>query len=160
MSDAGRCNGNETVRVVDANAGRYCVLAVQRPDWYFVQSVQNPNGNEMEAGQPFYWLGRGDTLISIVSALAGDALLEFDLLLGPSLPASTPRRLQIGTLGQPLQELSITENQRLSQRIRLQAGVTQVVLHASGQGPLLPLPGGDQRPLLLQMKNIRLITTK
>jgi hypothetical protein len=156
VSDAGSCTGNETVQIMAAKAGRYCVLEVVKPDWFDLQAVHNPNGNEVFDGKPFYWLGKGETEISIVAAAVKAVTVEFDLELGPSLPESMPRRLRVSLGAEPVQELLIVRNGKIALTLRLQPGINKLVLTSPDQPTVARLPGGDRRPLILKLQNLQI----
>jgi hypothetical protein len=117
--------------------------------------VNNPNGNEFSDGKPFFWLGRGETEIMVFSAVAREAILQFDVSLGPSLPVTEPRRLHVSSTLSSEREFVVAKNGLITYETKLQAGINRIALWVLDRPDLNLLPNGDSRPLLLRMENVR-----
>lgn len=158
ISDAGECLDNAELKILIPKAGRYCVMEVRQPGGFDVIRVNNPNGHESAEGKPFYWLGNGNTEITIVSTNAHDAAIDMELTPGPSLPESVPRRLRITSDKLSQQEFLIARQEKISYALHLEAGDNKIILTTLDKPGAGGQPNGDTRPLLLLLRNIQVRT--
>jgi len=53
------------------------------------------NGNGVEKERGLFWIGNGNTVISLYSGTAGTAMLQAQFIPGPSIPQQTERKLRV-----------------------------------------------------------------
>ena len=154
ITDQGQCADNASIRVVQPEAGKYCVLQALKPDWSLVMRIDNPNGRERAGGSFFYWLGRGSTVLHVFSMTEKTTQLRLDLMLGPSLPGNVPRTLQVASAGDPPQAVRVERDGPLDIRIHLRVGDNKIVLTPLDRPSVPALPNGDDRPLILRLNAV------
>ena len=120
-----------------------------------IASTENPNGVEQtENGEQFFWIGRGDTMINVVSYKAGTVALEGYFLPGPSLPETGARRLLVSTdQGYEREEVFTGEGDGVLS-VPVVEGINRIVLHPMDE-PTVQLPN-DPRPLLLGVQGMHI----
>lgn len=136
-----------------ARAGRLSLLSLSDRNRPVILEVLNPNGIEGEGSAPFLWLGGGRTVIRLISAASGCALLHGRFILGPSAP--DPNR---GTL--VLSGSAVTGVQRVvihpgvaGVQFPVAAGINEIAVRVA-ERPVAFAPG-DPRPLMVRLERLR-----
>jgi hypothetical protein len=113
-----------------------------------IVGVNNPNGLEVLHNQPFFWIGSGDTCLDVRSSQSGAALLQMQMLPGPSLPETQERQLLVRDQVGNSQQMTIQSYPLVTIKIQVQEGLNEVCLTPLDH-PSTPLVNGDKRPLLI-----------
>jgi hypothetical protein len=123
-------------------------LLQPRADMPMILHLETPYGIEQFAGRPFFWMGQGDTMITVHSSRAEVMELVAQFVLGPSLPGTDPRQVRVQT-DMGYQETVMVGSGEQALAVPLGRGTTRIVLTALDRPVVSPLPGGDPRTLLL-----------
>lgn len=132
--------------------GPYSLWRVPPGGAVVVNSVDNPNGNERLDGLSFYWIGQGDTTITMMATADGDAVLSARFTRGPSLPDSPARRLAVSANGGDPQVVVLDRDGDASWPVRVRQGENRLVLRSLDR-PTAVSPN-DPRPLLVGMAGV------
>jgi Dolichyl-phosphate-mannose-protein mannosyltransferase len=119
-----------------------------------VGEMSNPNGLETIDGEPFMWLGGGDTLIYIASPRDGVADLAASFIAGPSVTGSPERRLVLKAAA-GVTTTTILANGPQVLQVPLRAGTNEIALRCLDKASVAKLPNGDTRPLILGVRGLR-----
>ena len=120
-----------------------------------VRDIENPNGLESWFGkEPFFWMGGGDTIVSIFSSDAGVARLTATLLPGPSLADKSKVRLRIvSPIGGNIEQNLEWGPARIE--IPVRAGLNRIAMRALGRsGPNLGVVK-DHRIMMIGFRNLQ-----
>jgi hypothetical protein len=119
--------------------------------------VDNPNGLERTPdGGGFCWVGPAPARFVAWSPQPGPALLSFAAQPGPSLPETPHRRVRVVLPGGEARELAFTGNFQACVPLTFPAGVSRIELQGLDRPSVPRLPGGDQRPLLVGIRDMHL----
>jgi hypothetical protein len=118
--------------------------------WTTLEAVDNPNGLERVDGDPFFWLGKGQTVVSLIAGQSGAALLKFEAVPGPSRSEPT-RRVRITTANGYDRTVAVGGGPAALD-VPLVPGRQEIRLQALDP-PLIHL-AHDPRPLLLGVRRL------
>lgn len=110
-----------------------------------------------------FWMGGGESILTIASKKAGIVTITADLTPGPSLPETPARRLQIKDAFESFTlELSHNnwESQTITFQVTVQPGLNEIKLIPLDAATVTETPNGDKRPLLIGTKNLKIISFK
>ncbi|HUI08008.1 MAG TPA: hypothetical protein VL486_13500 [Verrucomicrobiae bacterium] len=127
----------------------------ESPDHVELAGVNNPNGLELVDGKPFFWIGDGDTCLSIRSTRAGTALITFHAEAGPSAPGSPQRTLLLKAAHKYSRLVLIEQYPQVAISFPVDAGLSEVCLTPQDKPTVLEQPNGDRRPLLLGVSDLQ-----
>jgi hypothetical protein len=119
-----------------------------------IDVIDNPNGLETVDKQSFFWIGQGDSKISILSGEAGQLRLTATFLLGPSAPDLNTRRVLVSTNHGDRQTV-IVGNGLQSILTPIRVGTTIITLRALDRPSVARQSNGDTRPLMLGVQGLR-----
>jgi hypothetical protein len=122
-------------------------------DWIYPSRIDNPNGVDGLAPKPRLWLGGGAATIRLFASRDGELQLIADVVSGPGLQGQVhPVRVseQIGDST----VLHLAEGPN-ALAIQVRGGLNVIRLEPLGRA-VLPLPGADQRPLVVALNELRL----
>jgi hypothetical protein len=137
--------------------GRPLVIGLHDPrftlehEWAFLSGVVNQNGLEQLDDQPFFWMGRGPTVLDLVSGRNGFVRLVAEALPGPSIPNDVLRRVRV-TTDDGHSETIVTRGGPLSLVVPIGEGRRRVTLLALD--PPRVVISRDPRPLILGLKGL------
>jgi hypothetical protein len=120
-----------------------------------LRGIENPNGLERVDGQQFFWVGQGTTVLHILSNRPGVAQFSTVLTLGPSLPNKADRQLHIATDHSYQAQMTVGSGM-YTFTVPVTAGTTDVLIKVLDTPSQIQTGQGDQRPLLLGMKGLRM----
>ncbi len=118
--------------------------------------IDNPNGLETVNHKPFFWIGDGDTCLSVRSSRAGLAVLAFQAEPGPSLPATPVRHLALKASDGGAQSISLNEYPEVEMTVPVKQGANEICLTALDKSTVPQQPNGDRRPLLVGVSDLRI----
>ncbi|MDM8542680.1 hypothetical protein QUF90_16520 [Desulfococcaceae bacterium HSG9] len=119
-----------------------------------VYKIQNHNGLETVEGEPFFWIGKGDTEIRLLSSIHGTAEISAEFFGGPSLPEKPYRRLLVLTDRDYESEIVILKNGHLAIPFPVRKGENRIILRPLDKPTVDVHPNGDTRPLLVGVKGM------
>jgi|GEM_PF-3274749 len=137
------------------SGGPYYLWKVPRENWIFISSLRNENGREIWGGECGFWIGKGDTEIKLLSPKEGEAILQGFFILGPSLPDKKDRRLLIQSDQGYQKVLTIWKEGPQTLRIPISTGPNHIILRALDKPTLSALPSGDNRPMLVGIRGLK-----
>lgn len=123
--------------------------------WIVPLQFKNLNGLEAVNGQPFFWLGRGDTAMRLLVGKSGQLRMTATFVLGPSAPALIARRVLLTTDHGYRQEV-VLEGGIHSIVLPVESGAMTITLQPLDQPTVTKQRNGDTRPLLLGVQGLRL----
>jgi hypothetical protein len=119
-----------------------------------LRGVENPNGAERVAGQTFYWLGNGDTVVTVVATSAGEVSLSGRFVFGPSLPDRPDRRLLVRSGANAEQTVTLSHDGDQALHVPVIKGENRIILRALDR-PSVPVTGNrDTRPLIVGIQGL------
>jgi hypothetical protein len=121
----------------------------------YVNGIENPNGMDREADGLSAWLGGEAARITMWSDATTDALLDFRVAPGPSLPQSPIRTLTASQEGRS-KLFVISEPVEYRLPVALKAGISELRLAVAEAPTLTVLPNGDPRPLMVRLTTPRI----
>jgi hypothetical protein len=133
--------------------GEYTLAKPVQAPWAVPVQIKNENGLESLKGHPFFWMGKGDTYITVLASESGLVSIEADFHAGPSLPGQPSRQLLVMAGSTYHRQISLT-NGPATIAIPVQAGQTQIVLRPLDRATVDRLSSGEQRPLVLGADNM------
>lgn len=149
----------ETVRIVLAAAlSRSGLASATKPtdtDRIEMGGVTNPNGLEVVNGKPFFWIGQGETCLSLRAPRNGVVRLTFHGDPGPSLPTTAIRKLEILVTGGYSQTVTLTNYPQVEIVVPVLSGSNEIRLTPLDTPTVLVRPNGDRRTLLLGVSDLR-----
>jgi hypothetical protein len=125
--------------------------------WAILTRIENANGLEQTEGQPFFWIGWGRTTIEVLAPRRGGLLIGGTFFPGPSFPQTSQRVLQTSTSG-GYESTFTTHGGHDSFTIPVGKGQTSIWLVALAQPTQLQQPNGDTRPLVLGIRDLRVLS--
>jgi hypothetical protein len=120
-----------------------------------IRHIANANGSERLDGRPFFWLGAGDTVVTLDASKAGTARLVADFLAGPGGPPQSGRRIRIVADGARARELTVGPG-RNALVFPVRAGENRVVLRALDPPVRANNGASDTRSLLMGLRVLRI----
>jgi hypothetical protein len=132
----------------------YQLWTLGASSWIVPLQFENKNGFQTANGQPFFWVGQGDTTISVLAAKGGQLHLTATFVLGPSAPTLGTRRVLLTTEHGYRREV-VLKGGIQSIVLPIEAGKTSLIFHPLDQPTVTKLPSGDTRPLLLGVRGLR-----
>jgi hypothetical protein len=121
--------------------------------------IDNKNGLEQFAGEPFFWMGNGSTMLHLRASRSGDVNLVADFLPGPAIAATVPfRRVRLMGPGfeHPI-DIAISGGP-MTTRIPVEQGDTVVSMDALDPPTVFHQPNGDTRPLILGVRGLHVVS--
>lgn len=137
------------------SGGPYFLWEVKGKNWVLIGHIKNENGLETWGGEPGFWIGKGETEISLYSSQEGEAALEAFFIRGPSSPEKKTRTLLVLSGGGYKEVLTFHQDELLRMKIPVLPGQNRVILRALDKPTLLILPSGDSRPMLVGIRGLR-----
>lgn len=135
----------------------YHLWQISGQDWIFLADIENPNGLERDGGEEFFWVGKGDTVLRFIAGREGIAVFQAQFYPGPSLPEKPSRLVSISTDAGYEGKMQIDGPGAHSFAVPVKAGQSLLKIHSLDRASLSRLPTGDPRPLLLQIRNLRML---
>jgi hypothetical protein len=136
------------------SSGAYRLWKSAAQDWVVITDVSNGNGLETFGGKPFFWMGNGQTVFTLVANHGGQVGLRGEVVLGPSLPPTPQHAVRIETSAGYQNKVFLGAGS-FSLRIPVMAGKNIVRMTSLDQPISRPQPNGDTRPLLLGICDVR-----
>ena len=141
--------------------GPYSLWKIGDQNWgAFLKDIDNPNGLEKVDGDDAFWVGNGDSVLETLSGRAGILILEARFSPGPSLPTTEKRSFQISTDSGYLEKKQINTPGVYQFSVPIVAGQTRIKIRALDQPIITRLPSGDTRPLLFQIRDLKIVDFK
>ncbi|MEI8064223.1 MAG: hypothetical protein WCH84_09190 [Verrucomicrobiota bacterium] len=116
--------------------------------------IDNANGLETVNGRPFFWIGGGDSCLSLHCATNGTALLGFCASAGPSLPETSERLLLLRTESSFSRLIRINDNPNVEVTFPVRHGLNRVYLTPLDKPTAKTLSNGDPRTLLVGVSGL------
>ena len=135
--------------------GPYYLWKLKDSRWLQPTEIRNPNGLEKLSGKPFFWIGKGDTEIDLLSTENGTAVISAEFLLGPSLPDKPDRRLVLLTDKGYQANIIIAKNGPQEITVPVVRGENRVILHPLDRPSVSITGSGDKRPLLIGVRGLK-----
>jgi hypothetical protein len=134
---------------------RLASFAYGRPsDGPMIEAIESPNGVEAWGT----WLGPEPARIAYVAAAPGLGTLLLELRPGPSIPRSARRTLEIlDGRDSPVGQFTVTGPGRVCLPLALEPGRHAFGLRAADPPTRAVLPNGDRRPLVVGLRDLRLL---
>jgi len=139
------------------SGGPYYLWRLTDHDWIFVSDIQNGNGIEHWGGGRGFWLGKGDTEIHLISAEAGQVMINCRFIPGPSLPDKPERKMLIFTDQGYQTTITIVADGSQALLIPVTAGRNRLFFRPLDKPTLTRLPNGDTRPLLVGVRGLKVV---
>jgi hypothetical protein len=119
-------------------------------------SIQNPNGLELDSSGLFFWMGGKKTEFRIYSPQEGVIVLKAKFGMGPSLPERNARTVEL--IPESPHESTLIEITASTEEIRIPVvrGVNDIAMGVVDNPSVASLPGGEARPLLLNVSRMGL----
>jgi len=133
--------------------GEYTLAKPVQAAWVVPVQIKNKNGLESLKGHPFFWMGKGDTYITVLASESGLVSIEAEFQAGPSLPGQSSRQLLVIAGSTYHRHISLA-NASATIAVPVQAGQTQIVLRPLDRVTVDSLSSGEQRPLLIGAYNM------
>lgn len=128
------------------------LFVLQKPEPSISLYIENPNGIENIENKTLMWIGKGETILTVVSNRNGFGVIRGSFIPGPSIPESQERRLIIKSLNM---NTEITIGNRVAEIVvPLRTGVNTIILNAPESPTIDILPNGDRRRLILGIQNL------
>jgi hypothetical protein len=121
-----------------------------------VRHIDNRNGLEQVDGRPFFWMGDGDTIITVEANEAGTVRLAAEFVLGPSVTNGAARHLAI-TTGRGHRSQITLGSGRGSIVAPVRAGENRIVLRPLDSPDKAMTGAGDRRPLVLGVRDLQVL---
>ena len=137
------------------NASHISVSIPERDGTAQIREIDNPNGLESWFGkEPFFWMGGGDTVVTVAASEPGTAQFTATILPGPSLVDSTQARLLlIPSSGAKIQRDLAWGPACIP--IPVQAGRNRIVMRALGANRHNAEARGDPRIMMIGFRNLQ-----
>ena len=135
--------------------GPYYLWKLKDNRWLQPTEIRNPNGLEKLSGKPFFWIGKGDTEIDLLSTENGTAVISAEFLLGPSLPDKPDRRLVLLTDKGYQTNIIIAKNGPQEITVPVVRGKNRIILHPLDRPSVSITGNGDKRPLLIGVRGLK-----
>ena len=113
-----------------------------------IRQVSNENGLERLDGRPFFWMGAGETTVTLEAARAGVVTLDADFVPGPGVSSTGERHVEVTFNGGERQLLTIPAGRQVL-RGQVNRGENLVVLRPLDKPENTVTGAGDRRPLIL-----------
>ena len=135
--------------------GPYYLWRLRESLWIQPTEIRNPNGLERLSGKPFFWIGKGDTEIDLLSTANGTATIFAEFLLGPSLPDKPDRRLLLLTDKGYQANIIIAKNGPQEIAVPVIKGKNRIILQPLDRPSVAVTGNGDRRPLLIGVLGLK-----
>ena len=135
--------------------GPYYLWRLRESLWIQPTEIRNPNGLERLSGKPFFWIGKGDTEIDLLSTANGNATIFAEFLLGPSLPDKPDRRLLLLTDKGYQANIIIAKNGPQEITVPVIKGKNRIILQPLDRPSVAVTGNGDRRPLLIGVRGLK-----
>ena len=119
-----------------------------------VSEIRNGNGLEKRNDKSFFWIGKGDTEVDVLSTRKGIAIIQGAFLLGPSLPDRPSRELLILTDNGYQSKITISANGFQALRVPVIAGENRIILRPLDKPSVSVTGPNDNRPLLIGVEEL------
>jgi hypothetical protein len=129
-------------------------VAAAVPDRIEMRAVQNKNGLETVDGQPFFWMGDGQSILDIRASRDGVAQVKFHAEPGPGLPDTSERSVLLQTAGGYSTLIKIEQESDVVAVFPVQKGINFVQMNPLDKATHLNGPADSQRPLVLGVLGI------
>jgi len=136
--------------------GPYQLCQIPKGREIVITKIDNANGVEEWGGVQGFWIGKGDTLISLSSFKSGECIISLELIRGPSLPEKSERKLLIIMEQGEKQYMNISRDGIHHFRISVVPGRNQIIFRPLDKATVERLANGDTRPLLLGVKGMKI----
>jgi len=136
------------------SGGPYYLWKIKKPRWILLTGIKNRNGLEKVGGQPFFWLGKGDTEIRLLSNSNGTAVIHGDFILGPSLPEKPDRHLLVLTDKGYQSYITISKNGPQTISVPIHLGKVRIILRPLDKPSVAVTGNNDPRALLLGVRRL------
>lgn len=137
-------------------ASHLSVSAMPVGDSAQISDIKNANGLERLEGDPFFWIGRSDTDVTISTSAGGIAELTATLLPGPSLVDKSKARLSIiPASGAKIEQDLGWGRGRIS--IPVRPGKNRIVMRAIGPSRTA---AGDSRTMMIGIRDLKVSLDK
>lgn len=133
----------------------YVLWQILSDGWVVLDQIENRNGIERLDGEPFFWIGDGDTTVKVLASKEGIVHLRGMLLLGPSVPEKATRTLMVTTDAGYQVELSLAGGAG-DIPVPVHTGSNQIVLRSLDHPTRTRQPNGDTRPLVLGVRGLNI----
>ena len=135
--------------------GLFRLYRLSATGWVIPGAFSNPNGShEISNGVPMVWIGDEPARWSILSSFSGPAVLDAVFSMGPSLPESDMRTLEITTNSGLSSRVIIRKAGRQKVSIPIFKGVNQIRLRVVEHASLSKVPNGDNLSLLTRSPRV------
>jgi len=134
--------------------GPYYLWNLKKDRWIKLTGIKNRNGLETIDGQPFFWIGKSDTEIHLLSTRNGTAVIHGDFILGPSLPDKPDRHLLVLTDKGYQSYITISKNGPHSISVPIHIGKVRIILRPLDRPSVAVTGNNDPRPLLLGVRRL------
>jgi hypothetical protein len=121
-----------------------------------VRHIDNRNGLEQVDGQPFFWMGDGDTVITVEANEPGIVRLAAEFVLGPSVSSGATRRVAVTTATGHHSEVTLRSG-RNSIGAPVRAGANRIILRPLDSSDNAVTGAGDRRPLVLGVRDLQVL---
>ena len=138
------------------SGGPYFLWAIPPENWIIITGVRNENGVEKWGGQMAFWMGKGDSEISLLSLRSGEASLQGHFIPGPSLPDYRERRLLIRRDGGFERIITLSQEGEVNIPVPVVSGKNRFILRPLDRPTLARLPSGDGRPMLIGILGLKI----
>jgi hypothetical protein len=128
---------------------------INPPDRVELVGVDNPNGLEVVHEKPFFWIGGGDTCLSVRSPREGAMRISFHAEPGPSLPTTPIRNLGLRTADGFTKSVVLKDYPNVEIAVPINQGQNEICLSPLDKPTVLEQPNGDRRPLLVGVSNLQ-----
>ena len=124
-----------------------------------VSEIRNGNGLEKRNNKSFFWIGKGDTEVDVLSTRKGIAIIQGAFFLGPSLPDKPSRELLILTDNGYQSKITISANGFQALRVPVIAGENRITLRPLDKPSVLVTGPNDPRSLLIGVEELHVTWT-
>jgi hypothetical protein len=124
-------------------------------DWAILSQLKNPNGLESDGLTPFIWVGGEPSEIIVLAGRKGILRIEGLLGAGPYLPKGSEGILIIKGPDSWEKRLMVQKQTSFDWRIPVEPGKNQIEILCADE-PVVPPGAPDPRPLLVQVRGLRI----
>jgi hypothetical protein len=117
-------------------------------------AINNPNELEIVNGKPFFWMGGKPTILDVESPYQGKIHMRFEASPGPSHPETDQRTLRV--ISGNWSRIITLKAGLIKIDIPVEVGENEITLEVIEKATLPILPNGDQRPLIVGVRDLKL----
>ncbi len=154
----GRISGSSVQ--LECSASPYFLWKVAGRNWAAIKDIHNPNGLEESKGEYFFWVGNGDSVLETISGREGVLILEGEIFPGPSIPSQDLRNIQLTTDAGYSEKIQFKAWGLSQFFLPIANGRTIIKIRCLDQPTVAALQSGDTRPLMLQIRNLKIVGFK